>query len=228
MLNQLLINILCGNRKIKMKNDPQYSEQVSYIGQVSIGELMPRKWPQWLSRCSSWLLTQRGWTVKGELINAPKAILAVAPHTSNWDFFIGLLVVFSCQLKLSFFGKHSIFVPPLGYIVRKLGGIPIERSRAHGVVTAIASQISQSEDLILALAPEGSRKAAFPWKQGFVHIAKQAQIPIQLIGLDYKHKQIVFGPVIREVTNTHEQMQTICAFYGNVCGKYPKNCITQP
>ncbi|WP_338517345.1 1-acyl-sn-glycerol-3-phosphate acyltransferase [Alteromonas gracilis] len=194
---------------------------------VDIPSLVPRKWPNWLSRFACWLLTTRGWCVEGEFINERKSILAVAPHTSNWDFFIGLFVIFSFRLNLNFFGKHTIFTPPLGALVRRLGGIPIERSKAHGVVGTIASQIKDADDLILALAPEGTRSKIFPWKTGFMHIAKQAEIPIQMVGIDYAKKAIVLGPIIHKVTNIDEQMQTIYGFYDTVCAKYPKNCITQ-
>lgn len=197
------------------------------LSQVNIGKLVSRKWPRWLSRFATWLLTKRGWAVEGEFINERKAIIAVAPHTSNWDFFIGLFVVFSFRLNLNFFGKHTIFKPPLGAVVRRLGGIPIERSKAHGVVSVIATQIKQADDLILALAPEGTRSPIFPWKTGFMHIAREAEIPIQVIGIDYAKKAIVLGPIIQKVTNIDEQMQTIYAFYDTVCAKYPKNCITR-
>ena len=108
---------------------------------LKVGEHVPRKWPNWLSSFAAWVLTKRGWRVEGELINQKKAILAVAPHTSNWDFCIGLFVVFSFKLNINFFGKHTIFAPPLGAIVKRVGGIPIERSKAHGGVTSIANKI---------------------------------------------------------------------------------------
>jgi len=171
-----------------------------------VGNKLPRKWPHWLSACGSFILTKRGWRVEGELINDKKVILAVAPHTSNWDFFIGILVVFALRIKVNFFGKHTIFTPPLGYIVRKLGGIPIERSKAHGVVNNIVRQIQDSEEVVLALAPEGTRKGVFPWKTGF--------------------KTVVLGPIIDQIDDIEQQMQTIYAFYANVCAHYPKNCIT--
>ncbi|MFZ8200206.1 acyltransferase [Alteromonas portus] len=202
--------------------------QPQLANKISVGRNIPRKWPKWLSSFAAWVLTKRGWRVEGELINQKKAILAVAPHTSNWDFFIGLFVVFSFKLNINFFGKHTIFTPPLGAIVRRLGGIPIERSKAHGVVTSIANKIKQADHLILALAPEGTRSLIYPWKTGFMHIAREAEIPIQVIGLDYARKVIVLGPIIQKVTNIDEQMQTIYTFYDNVCAKYPKNCKTKP
>lgn len=187
---------------------------------------LPRRGPRWLARVASWGFRQRGWTAQGELVNDARAILAVAPHTSNWDFFIGLFALFALRLRVSFFGKHTLFYPPLGWLMRRLGGIPIERSQAHGVVAAIASAIREQESMVLALAPEGTRRAVYPWKTGFLHIAKLAQIPVQLIALDYRNKCIVFGPVLSQIDNVGEQMQTIYAFYATVAGKYPQNCIT--
>jgi 1-acyl-sn-glycerol-3-phosphate acyltransferase len=234
-VNAVLLAVLYAHfsskRIITMTTPSNYSAnqnvQRRSLSQVTIGNNVSRKWPMWLSRFASWLLEKRGWAVEGEFINSRKAILAVAPHTSNWDFFIGLFVVFSFRLNLNFFGKHTIFTPPLGSIVRRLGGIPIERSKAHGVVTTIATQIKHADDLILALAPEGTRSPIYPWKTGFMHIAREAEIPIQTIGIDYKKKAIVLGPIIHKVTNIDEQMQTIYGFYDNVCAKYPENCITQ-
>lgn len=210
-----------------MNKEPHNNTFRRPIADVKVGTYISRKWPQWLSSFAAWILTKRGWAVEGELINQPKAILAVAPHTSNWDFFIGIFIVFSFRLNINFFGKHSIFVPPLGSIVRSLGGIPIKRSKAHGVVSEIANKIKRADELILALAPEGTRSPIYPWKTGFMHIASEADIPIQVIGLDYKKKAIVLGPIIQKVTNIDEQMQTIYAFYDNVCAKYPENCITR-
>jgi 1-acyl-sn-glycerol-3-phosphate acyltransferase len=196
------------------------------IYDVNIGARVPKKWPKWLHRFGCFMLDRRGWRVSGNFIDENKAILAVAPHTSNWDFFIGLMVVFSFRLNINFFGKHTIFVPPLGYIIRRLGGIPIKRSKAHGVVKTIVEQIKSSQHLLLALAPEGTRSPIFPWKTGFMYIAREAGVPVQLIGLDYDTKTIVLGPVIQKVDNIEEQMQTIYAFYANVSAKYPAKCIT--
>ena len=216
------------NNTLNKKDKETKSRTILKINEMQIDDHIPRQWPHWLSSLAAFVLTKRGWRVEGAFINQKKAILAVAPHTTNWDFFIGLFVVFSLRLKLNFFGKHTIFVQPLGYIIKKLGGIPIRRSKAHGVVTSIVEKIKQADELVLALAPEGTRSPIFPWKTGFLHIAREAEIPIQLISLDYRTKIIRFGPVIQKVENIDEQMQTIYTFYDNVCPKYPEKCITRP
>lgn len=196
------------------------------IDDTLVPESLPRQGPAWLANLATWGFTKRGWTATGDMVDASKAILAVAPHTSNWDFFIGLFALFALRLKVSFFGKHTLFLPPLGWFMRKFGGIPIERSRAHGVVEGISLSIGRQDSMLLALAPEGTRKGVYPWKMGFLYIARQANIPVQLIGLDYKQKQLVFGPVLRQIDDVSEQMRKIYAFYANVAGKYSENCFT--
>lgn len=196
------------------------------INDKLVPETLPRQGPAWLANLAAWGFAKRGWTATGDMVDAPKAILAVAPHTSNWDFFIGLFALFALRLKVSFFGKHTLFVPPLGWLMRKFGGIPVERSRAHGVVEGISQSIARQDAMLLALAPEGTRKGIYPWKTGFLHIARLANIPVQLIGLDYNHKRLVFGPVLRQIDDVDEQMQKIYAFYANVAGKYSENCFT--
>lgn len=191
-----------------------------------VPERIPRRGPQWLSKLAQMGFEKRGWQARGEMVDSAKSLLAVAPHTSNWDFFIGLFVVFALKLDISFLGKHTIFKPPLGSLMRWLGGIPVERSRAHGLVEQVGDKIRQSSTVLLAIAPEGTRSPIYPWKTGFLRIAASAGIPVQLIGLDYQHKHVVFGPVIQPGGDVDQQMQTIYAFYATVTGKYPEHCIT--
>ncbi|MEW9797014.1 lysophospholipid acyltransferase family protein [Alteromonas sp. CYL-A6] len=189
-----------------------------------VGQSVPRQWPHWLSGFAQWLMRVRGWQAEGELANRPKMVISVAPHTSNWDFFIGLFVLFALRLKVSFFGKHTLFFPPLSWVMKAIGGIPVERSRSHGMVGAIADKIKATEQLLLVLAPEGTRRPVYPWKTGFMQIAKAAGVPVQLIGFDYIKKRIIFGPVIEQVIDINQQMQTVYAFYASVTGKFPEKC----
>lgn len=189
------------------------------------GDALPKQWPCWLSRFSAWVLRKRGWQAEGELADRHKLIISVAPHTSNWDFFVGLMVLFTLRLKISFFGKHTLFVPPIGALLRFIGGIPVERSKSHGMVGAIAKKIREADRMLLVVAPEGTRKPVFPWKSGFMQIARAAQVPVQLIGFDYKKKTIVFGPVLEQIESVENQMEIAYAFYARVSGKFPKKCL---
>lgn len=181
--------------------------------------------PRQGNRFSVWLgcsvLRSLGWRFEGQWCDDKKAVIAVAPHTSNWDFVIGISVVFSLKLKISFFGKKSIFIKPFSYLLESWGGIPIDRTQKHGVVSQIISEIKSRETMLLCIAPEGTRSLVFPWKTGFLHIAHQADIPVFLIGLDYKRKVICLGPVFKPSENIQLEIQKVYEFYAKVHPKFP-------
>lgn len=181
--------------------------------------------PRLGNRFSCWLgkrvLKLFGWRFEGEFPSHKKMVIIVAPHTSNWDFVFGLAVVFSLQLKISFFGKHSIFIPPFKSLLVRWGGIPIERSKSHGVVSQMIDQVKQADKMLLCGAPEGTRSKIFPWKTGFLQIAQQANIPVFMIGLDYKHKIIKLGPIFLPTGDIQSEMLKVYDFYAKVHAKFP-------
>jgi 1-acyl-sn-glycerol-3-phosphate acyltransferase len=131
-----------------------------------------------------------GWQFVGELPPLSKFIIIVAPHTSNWDFPLGVLAMFALDLRLHWFGKDSLFTSPLGWLFRVLGGRAIHRDRREGVVSAMAASIRAEEKFLLALAPEGTRKHVDHWRTGFYHIAVAAGIPIVPVWFDWTTKRI--------------------------------------
>lgn len=167
------------------------------------------------------VLRLMGWRFEGNFPAHKKMVLAVAPHTSNWDFVIGLAVAFSLKLKISFFGKHSIFIPPFDRLLRRWGGIPIERSKAHGVVTQITNKINSTDKMILCLSPEGTRSRIEKWKTGFLHIAHKADVPVFLVAFDYKKKKIIFGPDKKISADIDSELLNVYSFYANVQAKFP-------
>ncbi|WP_296048830.1 1-acyl-sn-glycerol-3-phosphate acyltransferase [uncultured Alteromonas sp.] len=193
---------------------------------------LPESVPQYpvglWGKCCRWWLEKRGWTVRGSIANHPKMVLAVGPHTSNWDFIIGVMFKLALGLEVAFLGKNTLFEGPLGGLMRRLGGIPVERSKAHGVVGDVAARIGRAERLLLALAPEGTRKAVYPWKSGFLYIAQTARIPIQCVGLDYQQKTLVFGPVLTVSKDVTVSMESVYTFYRTITAKYPQQTITEP
>lgn len=181
--------------------------------------------PRQGNRFSVWLgnsvLRLLGWRFEGKWCDSKKAVIAVAPHTSNWDFLISIAVVFCLRLKISFFGKKSIFIPPFSWFLQSWGGIPIDRRQKHGVVAQIITEIDSRDSMLLCLAPEGTRSPAFPWKTGFLHIAHQADIPVFMIGLDYKRKVICLGPAFIPSENIQLEIQKVYTFYAKVHPKFP-------
>ncbi|GGD54674.1 acyltransferase [Lacimicrobium alkaliphilum] len=187
---------------------------------MTLGPDVPRRG----GRFSRWLgftvLRLMGWKLEGEFPNLNRFVGCVAPHTSNWDFVIGLATVFALRLNVSFLGKHSLFVGPLGWWMRRMGGIAVNRSASHGVVQQVSERIA-AEPTILAVAPEGTRKKVRHWKTGFLHIAKASGVPVLLIYFDYKRKVIGFGPLMKIGDDTDSEMAKIRAFYADVTARHP-------
>jgi hypothetical protein len=181
------------------------------------------------NRFSAWLgrtlLKLAGWKFEGSLPQYSKMVLALAPHTSNWDFFLGVAVLFSLRIRIRFLGKHSIFVPVAKQFLEAIGGIPVERSSAHGIVEQVVAEFSANEKMILAVAPEGTRSPIYPWKTGFLAIAHKANVPVVLIGFDFKKKCVCFGPVLLSQGNFDQDMQRVYAFYATIPAKYPNKVL---
>ncbi len=185
------------------------------------------RWPRHQSaraqRFGSWLFRKLGWQLQGQLPDLPKLVVAVAPHTSNWDFVVAMAASLALGVKISFLGKHSIFVWPLQNFLLRFGGIPVERSHTHGIVGQLVQQFACQDQLVLGIAPEGTRKKVGQWKSGFWQIAKQANVPIQLIGLDFASKQLVFGPLLQPGDSFADDYPQMRAFFQQMHPKYPQN-----
>lgn len=139
------------------------------------------------------LLGLAGWRIEGALPPLPKFVVIVAPHTSNWDFFIGLLGMLTTGLRASWLGKHTIFRFPLSPLLRWLGGEPVDRSAPHGVVGTAVARFRERTQWVLGLAPEGTRRRVIAWKTGFLRIATDAGAPIVPVWLDYPARVIGIG-----------------------------------
>ena len=131
-----------------------------------------------------------GWTIRGALPELPKYIIVVAPHTSNWDFPVGVAALFALDLQAHWFGKDSLFHEPMGTILRMLGGRPVHRETPEGVVAEMAAAIRAEPAFILALAPEGTRKRVAHWRSGFYRIAEAAGVPVVAVSFDWSTREI--------------------------------------
>ncbi|MBU1618820.1 MAG: 1-acyl-sn-glycerol-3-phosphate acyltransferase [Gammaproteobacteria bacterium] len=185
---------------------------------------LPRRHSNLGQKLGLWLLKLLGgWSIQGELPAHKKMVIAVAPHTSNQDFFVGIAAALALDLKIRFLGKHSIFVWPFKGLLLSLGGIAVDRSHPHGVVGQVVAEFEQSDSLLLGLSPEGSRKKVEHWRSGFWFIARQARVPVCLVGLDYRHKQLVFGPSFTTGENFADDLQQMRMFFQQMTAKYPEN-----
>jgi 1-acyl-sn-glycerol-3-phosphate acyltransferase len=130
------------------------------------------------------LLRTWGWRIEGELPRRPKLVAIVAPHTSNWDFVVGVLAVFAIGIRVRFLAKHTLFNPWLGWLMRWLGGTPVVRDTPQGAVAEAVRVIEGEPGVLLAIAPEGTRTRGTPWRSGFYRIAHAARVPILPVVLD--------------------------------------------
>lgn len=188
---------------------------------------IPSNIPRTSSVVASWLadkaLRINGWQVVGEIPNEAKLIFAVAPHTSNWDFIIGILVKYAFNLQVSFLGKHTIFVWPFSLWLKSAGGIAVERNNAHGVVGQIVAEFSRKPQLILGLAPEGTRAKVVQWKTGFLQIAQQANVPVVPVQIDFKNKKIMFYTKRIISADIAQELEQIQGLFKQDCAKNPQN-----
>lgn len=163
-----------------------------------------------------------GWHIEGELPDIPKVVISVAPHTTNWDFVIGVMVLWALDIKISFLGKHTLFRGLFGKWMRSIGGIPVDRESTHGVVGDAVRAFQQSERMVLALAPEGTRQLSKGFKMGFLHIAHGANVPILLAYFDFSRKVVGFGPLLTTTGDVQRDMKTVLDYYRPIRGKYSK------
>ena len=163
-----------------------------------------------------------GWTPVGEMPDVPKAVIVAAPHTSNWDGFWALVYVVSIGADIHFFAKKSLFWFPLGQLLRALGGIPLDRSRAGSAVQQAIDMFEEQESFYFGLAPEGTRKKTPGWKSGFYRIALRAKIPVYLGFLDFKHKRLGIDRRVDLSGDQDLDLATFSDFYANIEGRWPE------
>ena len=168
-----------------------------------------------------WLLG--GWKIEGNLPeNLNKYVIIVAHHTSNWDFVVGVAVKLITRIRVRFFAKHSLFFWPLGVLMRRLGGIPIERDKSINRVDQAIAEIKSSEHFVLVIAPEGTRSKVQRWKTGFYHIANGANVPVVPIAFDFRDKKIIIGSPMSMSGDTPTDFEKMHEFFLSHPGKHPE------
>jgi 1-acyl-sn-glycerol-3-phosphate acyltransferase len=165
-----------------------------------------------------------GWKITGEVSSdLQKYILAVVPHTSNWDFPLGLLVRSAMGLKVKFLGKSSLFRFPFGVFFRLLGGYPVDRSKRQNYVEAVADIFNEKKEFAVCIAPEGTRGAVEKLKSGFYYMAREAGVPIIMVRFDYGKKEVDFSAPITADQTYEEILEVMRAYFGRAKGKIPEN-----
>jgi len=169
-----------------------------------------------------WLLGLFGWRVEAAWPTAPKVVLIVYPHTSNWDFFIGYLARRAMGLPAIWIGKHTIFRWPVNGLLRSMGGIPVDRAHAAGVIPALLGEFERRETVCLALAPEGTRSHRDHVKRGFYRIALAAKVPVGLGFIDFATRTVGVDRWIDLTGDEASDLARLRAAYAGRVGRHPE------
>jgi len=172
-------------------------------------------------RAARWFLRLAGWQIEGAKPHLRRFVLVGAPHTSNWDFVLFLAFAAVLDVKFAWLGKRALFRPPLGRLMRRLGGIPVVRHQRENTVARMAQLFESRESLVLVLSAEGTRAYTPHWRSGFYHIARAADVPIVMGYLDYARRRGGFGPAILPSGDLRSDMDEMRDFYADKTARYP-------
>lgn len=179
--------------------------------------------PAWIQRLSNWLLRTGGWQFRGEIPTESKLVLVVGPHTSNWDFLVGITAMLALDIHLHWLGKHSLFHKPFTGIMTWLGGIPVNRARPEGFAAEIADRFRREDELIVVITPEGTRKKVAKLKTGFSRIAREVPCPILPVTFDFVLREIVFHPVMGASEDSEGDAARVREIFATATAKNPAN-----
>jgi 1-acyl-sn-glycerol-3-phosphate acyltransferase len=177
-----------------------------------------------MSWLASFILKIFGWKVEADdMSELKKAVIIMAPHTSNWDFPIGRFALYSQKISIKTMIKKESFWFPMSIFLKWVGAIPVDRSNSQKALKSVTDAFKKADEFILLIAPEGTRSLAKRWKKGFYFIAQTAEVPIALGFLDYKKKIAGLGPVIYPSGDYDEDLKKIEAFYSDKAPRFPEN-----
>lgn len=189
---------------------------------IPVPAALPQRGNTFSRALGLFLLWLMRWRIKGTLPDTQKAVVIIAPHTSNYDGLVTVASMLALGLRISFFVKHSAFRWPVASLMRWFGALPVNRDDSMDLVGFSAGKFSEKEKLLLAIAPEGTRHAATQWKSGFYWIAQRADVPILLVGFDYGLRETrVLGTVSVTGDIAHE-LPAIIDRYRNIRPAHPE------
>jgi dephospho-CoA kinase len=172
------------------------------------------------------ILGLTGFRWVGPFPNLKKFVLIGAPHTTNWDFILGMALLLATGVRVNWIGKHTIFRPPFGGFMRWLGGVAVDRRRTDGLVAQVSQAIKDADRMVIGLAPEGTRKHVERWKTGFYRIAVSAGVPIVIGMIDFGRKELRVDSVFEPTGDMEADIAAIRARYEGVRGKYAEKSST--
>lgn len=182
-----------------------------------------------MSKFFFWVLKRFGWTIDETApVNVNKAVVVVGPHTSNWDFIIGKIAFAHYKVNAKFLIKKELFFPPLGWLLKAAGGIPVDRKRKNNLTEYALEIFDANEKCFLVFTPEGTRSYNPNWKKGFYYIAQKANVPIYIAYMDYKRKIGGFHSLFEPTGDADEDIRYIKTVLSQFEGRFPENGIRKP
>lgn len=177
-------------------NGSRDAGEATAVTDLCVGPAVPRRAYGLLALIGRLVLRIMRWRAEGQFPDSPRLVVAIAPHSSGWDFVIGAAFLFTLGLRVSFIAKHTLFFWPLGTFLRWLGGIPVNRARPEDLAGAMAAEFSSRRQLWLAITPEGTRTPGVRFKSGFYRIAKAAGVPVLPVYFNYRRRVTGFLPLV--------------------------------
>ncbi|HMV55532.1 MAG TPA: lysophospholipid acyltransferase family protein [Rhodocyclaceae bacterium] len=174
------------------------------------------------ARIAAAVLRLIGWRLAYAPPPGPKAVVVVYPHTSNWDFPIGVIGRAALDLPLRYVAKHTLFRWPFGMLFRGLGGIAVDRRVSTGLVEQLRARFDAHDTFYLAITPEGTRSRTEYWKSGFYQIARAARVPVGLGFIDYGGRRVGIDTWLELSGDADADMARIAAFYADKRGFHPE------
>jgi 1-acyl-sn-glycerol-3-phosphate acyltransferase len=188
-----------------------------------LGPAIPRRDNPFTRALAVLVLRVMGWRFEGEVPDRAKVVLVVAPHTSNWDFVVGLAADLALDLRVRFLGKDTLFRPPLGWLMRWAGGIPVNRAAPEGILDEAARSFEDEAQLFLAIAPEGTRRRVERWKTGFWRIAREAGVPVWTVALDWSRRVVRLDSVFETSADLEADLRALKARFSTEMARWPEN-----
>ncbi len=174
------------------------------------------------ARLSTWVLGLFGWRVLTTPPPAQKGVVIIYPHTSNWDFVLGVMARAVLQLRMHWVGKHTLFRWPFESIMRAFGGVPVDRAHTHGFVGQMEKEYERYAQFFVVITPEGTRARTPHWKSGFYHLAVGMKLPLGLACIDYANREVGMMEWFYLSGNIEQDMHHIREAYRGRHGKNPK------
>lgn len=188
-----------------------------------LGPAVPRRGSHVLRLAGRLVLAALGWRIEGAIPDVPRCVIIVAPHTSNWDFVIGLATLLALDLGVTWLGKHQIFRGPFGLLWRALGGVAVDRAAPDGVVEQAAAVLAPPRATFLAVAPEGTRHKVERWKSGFWRIARAAGVPIFPVAFDYRTRAVILGELFAPTADYAADLAALQSRFSKEMARNPGN-----